>query len=426
MDNKEVFKIFIEKNDVLIVDKNPSSRNRLLKIMADLGYKRNKIHSVGSITECEEILETKQIGIVLSEYLIGGGSGFDLFKLIRSKPQSNPKMSLILVTSNMSQSAVAKAAEEDVDSFVIKPFTLQSINETLVATVAEKVQPPKYILAIEKGKSLIAAGQYDDAIKLLTVAKKMHKAPALALFYIGQAEYLQSLQGKAQDTYQQGLALNEIHYKCLIGLFELLKQGNNNKEAYAVMKKVTTYFPANSDRLMQAIRLAVVTNSFPDMLDFYQIFTELEDRSETLIKFIGAGLYVSGKFSIQKKNTEAALKCFEGIAVSCSSFTICLRSVVTVLAQNSHGEEAEKFLMRFPADQKSSEDYLISDYLVTSVRITDLNVVVKEGLALFNKNVRDYDCLMVMINAMKKLGYSDEKIAPYQAEADKSLPAQAA
>src|SRR5688572_6189587 len=141
MDKKEVFKQFLETNDVLIVDKNPSSRNRLLKTMYDLGSKRHMIHSTGSLAEAREFIETKKIGIVLSDYFIAGGSGFDLFKMIRDKNPNNKDLCLILVTSNISQTAVAKAAEEDVDSFIIKPYTIQSIQDNLISTVVQKIRP---------------------------------------------------------------------------------------------------------------------------------------------------------------------------------------------------------------------------------------------------------------------------------------------
>src|SRR5665647_1162993 len=142
MDEKlAIFKEYIDKNDVLVVDKNPSSRSRLLKIMVDLGCKRHMVHTAGTLQEASDLISAKKIGIVLSDYYIGGGSGFDLFKFIREKNPTAKDLSFILVTSNISQTAVAKAAEEDVDSFVIKPYTLQSIQENLISTVCTKVKP---------------------------------------------------------------------------------------------------------------------------------------------------------------------------------------------------------------------------------------------------------------------------------------------
>jgi DNA-binding NtrC family response regulator len=207
MDKKEVFKQFLEENEVLIVDKNPSSRNRLLKTIYDLGAKRHMIHTTGNLSEAQEVIATKKIGIVLSDYFIGGGSGFDLFKIIRDKDPGNKNLCLVLVTSNISQTAVAKAAEEDVDSFIIKPYTIQSIQENLISTVVAKIRPSDYIQKIEEGKDLIAAGNYTEALSVLKVAMNMHPKPALALFYIGQAEYLKNHVNEASFAFSSGFCL---------------------------------------------------------------------------------------------------------------------------------------------------------------------------------------------------------------------------
>ena len=81
MDKKEIFRDFIDKNDVMIIDKNASSRSRLLKIMVDLGCRRHMVHTAGSISEATEIISTKKIGVVLSDYTVGGGSGLSLIHI---------------------------------------------------------------------------------------------------------------------------------------------------------------------------------------------------------------------------------------------------------------------------------------------------------------------------------------------------------
>ena len=79
MDKREVFKQFLDKHDVLIVDKNPTSRNRLLKIMQDLGARKGSVHTAGTMDEADKFLTDSKIGIILSDYVVGGGSGFGGF-----------------------------------------------------------------------------------------------------------------------------------------------------------------------------------------------------------------------------------------------------------------------------------------------------------------------------------------------------------
>lgn len=416
MDKKEVLKQFLETNEVLIVDKNPSSRNRLLKTMYDLGAKRHMIHSVGTLVEAQEIINTKKVGIVLSDYFIGGGSGFDLFKMLREKYPNNKELCLVLVTSNISQTAVAKAAEEDVDSFIIKPYTIQSIQENLISTVAAKIRPSEYIVKIEEGKNLIAAGKFDESIDVLKVACGLHSKPALALFYIGQAEYLKNQVDQATGSYNQGLNFNNIHYKCLVGLYEVFMREEKHHEAYQIVKKIAKFFPANPDRLSQIVRLAVRTGNYQDMQMYYEIFTSLEVRLQVLTNYIGAGMYVAGKYCLLNNDTATAMQYFENIAVSCSEFTKFLRAIITVLVENGQASDAEKFLTRFDPSTRDAEDYLVSDFLVSSKKFDDNGFIIKIGLDLWNKKIRDYAFLETLITAMEKGGYKADKIAPYREE----------
>jgi CheY-like chemotaxis protein len=413
---KEVLKNFLGINDVLIVDKNPSSRNRLLKTMYDLGSKRQMIHAVGSLLEAQEIINTKQIGIVLSDYFIGGGSGFDLFKMIREKNPSNKELCLVLVTSNISQTAVAKAAEEDVDSFIIKPYTIQSIQENLISTVAAKIMPSEYIVKIDEGKELITAGKFDEALIALNEAMQLHSKPALALFYIGQAEYLKNHVGEASGSYNKGLNFNNIHYKCLVGLYEVFMREEKFHEAYQVVKKIAKYFPANPDRLSQIVRLAVRTGNYQDMQMYYDIYTQLEIRIQVLTNYIGAGMYVAGKYCLINDDHSTAFQYFENIAVSCSEFTKFLRAVITLLIEHGKLEEAEKYLPRFESASRDAEDFLVSNFLVSSKKTEDPGQIIKMGLELWNKKIRDYSVMETLIIAMKKGGYKEDKIAPYKAE----------
>ncbi|MFY7993328.1 MAG: response regulator [Bacteriovoracaceae bacterium] len=422
MDKKELFKKFLEENDVLIVDKNPSSRNRLLKTISDLGSKRHMIHSVASMAEAEQIIKTKKIGLVLSDYFITGGSGFDLFKKVRETHIDSKKLCQILVTSNISQTAVAKAAEEDVDSFIIKPYTIQIIQESLINAVNAKIYPSAYVVKIEEAKIAMHEGRFDEATSLLKDAMTMHSRPALALFYMGQVEYMKRAITEAEGNYSKGLSYNNIHFKCLIGLYELFMQENKYQEAYQVVKKVAKFFPANPDRLTQIVRLAIQTEHYDDMIFYYDIFTTLDERSKVLINYIGAGLYIAGKHHLINGNVSEALKCFECVAVSCSEFTKFLRAMITVLIENNLASEAETFLARFHAGSLDHEDYLVSEFLVFSALNKDPNFSVRRGLDLYNKKIRDFLCMKEMIEAMRTSGIKEDKLKEYRHEIENLFP----
>jgi CheY-like chemotaxis protein len=423
LDKKDVFKKFLDTNEVLIVDKNPSSRSRLLKTIYDLGAKRHMIHTTGNLVEAKELISSKNIGIVLSDYFVSGGSGFDLFNMIREKDPQNKELCLVLVTSNISQTAVAKAAEEDVDSFIIKPYTIQSIQENLITTVAQKIQPSDYIKIVNEGKSLISENKYHEAIQVLKKAIDLNPKPSLALFYIGQAEYLQKQVDNAATSYTEGLSFINIHYKCLVGLYELFIEDKKYEEAYQIVRKIAKYFPANPDRLAQIVRLAIRTKNFDDMQMYYEIYKTLDERAQILTNYMGAGMYVAGKHSLMKKSPDTALKYFDNIAVSCAEFTKFIRAIISALIEFDMPTDAEKYLGRFAPEHKDHADYLISEFLIASKK-EENGFIIKMGLDLYNQKIRDYACLRVLLDAMEKGGYKEDKMAPFKKELELLNPSR--
>ena len=426
MDKKLVVQEYLAKFSVLIVDKNSSSRNRLLKVMVDLGTKRNMIHTAGTMAEAAEILKNNSIGLVLSDYIVGGGSGFDLFKMVRATMSENKDLCLILVTSNISQTAVAKAAEEDVDSFIIKPYTLQSIQENLLTTISAKVKPSPYIQKIEEGKRAIAAGSYPSAVSIFESAIPLHPRPSLALFYLGQTQYLMTEADEAKGKYNKGLSYNSIHFKCLVGLYDIFMKEKKYNEAYQVVKKIAKYFPANPERLTQIIRLSIITKNYEDMGFYYEIFTQLEERNAEMTNYIGAGLFVAGKWYLLEGQLPLAMPLFEKIAVSCSEFSKFLRAIISLLVEHNQSAEAERFISRFPAGTLESEDYVVSEFLLRHGNTsTDKGALIQRGMEIYNRNIRDFHCLKLMVDAMISQGLGD-KAGVYRQEIERLYPEKAA
>jgi tetratricopeptide (TPR) repeat protein len=268
------------------------------------------------------------------------------------------------VTGNTSQSAVARAAEEDVDRFILKPYTVSSFVNTLALAFVEKLFPNEYRKTIENGKTLLFAGKIDESMQAFEKAMEMDPSPSLACFYYGQAEILKQAYLDAQGSYLKGLNYNRIHYKCLIGLFELLMQREMYAEAYAVVRRMQKYFPANPKRFASVIRLAVVNRKFADIEQLYSVFTEMEFREREVMRYMCAGLVVSAQhaFSADSKSTHAE-DLLKKVAVSCAGDPYFLRRVIEVLSENKRPDTMQGVLSRFPPDLQKSPDFLVSSFL---------------------------------------------------------------
>jgi len=363
---------------------------------------------VGSIQEAREELKKTKPKIILADFMIGKESSLDLIQLQRKlHEQEKIKDSIfVLVTSNASQSAVAQAAEEDVDTFIIKPFSLNTMKDALEAAVKIKLQPSLYLRLIDEGKELLFKGDYPAAIEKFKAAMDQHQTPTLACFYYGQAEYMLKALDAAESKYLNGLSFNKIHYKCLVGLFDLMYQEKRYSDAYDVMKRLAQYFPANPKRLGTVLRLSVLTNNFQDVDFYYKIFVEMDERSEELIRHMVSALAVTGRYYLRQKIYPRAIEVFENAAISSAGRGMYLLYIIEALAEYSLLKEAEPFVSRLQKVAPGSSEVSAAKFLTLDPEMNAKDVVNKGRSILKDgvENPRVYEKLIIF---SIRAGYRD-------------------
>jgi DNA-binding NarL/FixJ family response regulator len=306
---------YLSNKKIMIVDSITPSRLRLAKTMSELGAPMTTIKMFGKYEEAVTYIENVVPDVVLSSFSFAGGSGFDFFHEFRQRFPDG-KSILILVTSNMSQAAVAKAAEEDVDGYIIKPFTLNKLKEIITTAIMSKIAPTEYDRHIQGGKYLLAEKKFEEALNIFESSINLNPSPSLGHFYVGKTQKELNDEEEAIRHYTEGLKHCEFHFKCLEGLYELHSNKKRLHEAYEVLKSLVKFFPESNDRLLAVVRLAITTENYKDMEQWYDIFTKLEIRSETLIKYICAGLFVSARYYLMKNQTDKASDLLRKIIVS--------------------------------------------------------------------------------------------------------------
>jgi CheY-like chemotaxis protein len=416
MDKNILFQKFLETCDILVVDKNPFSRKRLSEVLVELGAFSHRIYVASGVSDAEKIIKTKNISMVFSDYSIEGALAFDLFKMVRENFPHSKKLTQILITSNISQIAVARASEADVDTFMIKPYTLDGLRENLVPVIASKVQPSDYIKKIDIAKNAISDMRLDQAMAHLREACELNPAPTLAIYYLGQIAFMRKMDQEAMGLFERGLGHNPIHTRSLVGIFEILMQQKKYDKAYEMVKKISKYFPANPDRISQIIRLAIQTENFTDIIMYYETFVKLDERNPLMVNHIGAGLFVAGKYFLRKNRKKEALRIFDAIANSCVEYTKFMRASVAALVEYNLGDHAEKYLSQFPSESLEDEDFMVARFLVHSQVGGDKLSALEEGWELYRKNIKDADCLRAIIKLMEQTGHLESEIFLYRSE----------
>lgn len=400
---EKVFAHFIATKSILIVDSSGPCRVTIANMLISMGAKTAQIKLISQYEEALEKLRSEPVQILFSDYHLGKHCGIDLLEIQRERLQDDKNRIFVLATSNSSQSAVARAAEEEVDGYLVKPFTADVLKSALLRTILQKIQPSEYLQFIDKGKRALAEEQFDEALGAFEESKKLDQAPSLAFYYRARTLDLKKDDAMAEAEYNAGLAYNPMHYKCLTGLYEYFSARKRHEDAYSVMKRLTQSFPVSSTRLTSLLKLAVVTRNYDDVEHYYKIFTSIDDRNDEMVKYVCAALVICGKYFLQAGEQQKALDTFQKAAVTSGGKTKILREIIQALAENNLSDRAEDFLKRFTPAAQSGIDFLAMNYLIGSAMGTKTQTI-ERGRALVTRGYHDPVIYRVLIQASAEAG----------------------
>jgi len=373
-----LFKSYLYQSKILIVDPHKPSGKRLLEILLELGAQADKIYGVDNFQDAMHVMEDIKPDVLFSEYYLQGEDVFLLFKHFKKIRPDQNRCLTILITSNNNQSYVALAAEEEIDVFLIKPYNSDFLKQMLFENSLFKINPSEYLKMVEMGKKLILEGKLAEAKDLLVEAQKIVPDPTLAYYYLGQIDLLNDAKDNAKEKFLSGLAIHEVHFKSLDGLFNRLIEENEIKQAYEVVKKMMRFFPFNSERLTKVLKLAVVTENYLDIEDYYKVYQDSSITDNTLKKYICASLITMGKYYLNEKDLLSANKAFQRSA-SILSTGVFLRNCIESLCDHQMLNEAKYFLQLFSIDERETEHYKVSSFLVNALSGNSYESIIEEG-----------------------------------------------
>jgi tetratricopeptide (TPR) repeat protein len=396
---------FLKDSTIFVIDKSSVSRRRFCTLLTEIAANKLNIHQLTSLEEAEKLLQNVQPKMVFSDFQVGNESALDFFQKVRTQ-YDNDETTFVLVTSNISQSAVAKAAEEEVDSFIVKPFKKETIKEAIVKLVEQKVNPNEYQKAIRDGKKLLEQGEFEEAMNLFEQAKFLDDTPTLAHYYYGQAKNMLNVNNEAEKSFQDGLGINNMHFKCQLGLYNLFMKEEKLQKAYDVLKNITYYFSPNPDRLISLVRLAVSTENFSDIPGFIDTYMKLDRQDREVTKHLCAGLFVAGKSLLAQGNTSQALNVFDKLVELSFHEKKFLWGVIQALIDYEAFSGIAKYIGYFKPEDAHSMEYQLSQYFMLHNLDEPLKVI-ELGSELSKHKMTHYFMHKMMIKAYLKQGDVD-------------------
>jgi CheY-like chemotaxis protein len=121
----------VVKSHALVIDGNPTSRSVMFQHLREFGF--GNVRTAGRIIDARDMLEHRRFDVVICDYHFetGGESGQDLLEELRREQMLPYSTVFVMVTGDATYQRVAEAAEAALDSYLIKPFSANTLFERL-------------------------------------------------------------------------------------------------------------------------------------------------------------------------------------------------------------------------------------------------------------------------------------------------------
>jgi DNA-binding NtrC family response regulator len=119
---------------ILLIDDDEWIRDSLSLLFEGEGC---HLQALESAEEGMEALTKQAYDVVISDYSLPGMDGLEFFKRVK---QSNPHVLKVLITVYGSKEVFLKARKIGIQEFIDKPFTSQTIEESLTRVIKSRGQ----------------------------------------------------------------------------------------------------------------------------------------------------------------------------------------------------------------------------------------------------------------------------------------------
>lgn len=118
--------------DVLIVDDSTAIRKILQRVLGQTDLAIGEIVEAGDGMEALKMLETREVGLILSDINMPNMDGIQLLSSLRARPDWS-KIPVVMITTEGSQEKVMEAVQLGARGYVRKPFTVEQIKEKIAS-----------------------------------------------------------------------------------------------------------------------------------------------------------------------------------------------------------------------------------------------------------------------------------------------------
>jgi tetratricopeptide (TPR) repeat protein len=384
---KAIKKLY-SKVSCLVMTASPSDKNTFRKMLQEFDFNQKAIHCFDGFQDGVNFIEENQPNVIICDNSLDTHSGFDLLhKHLEFQPARHNTVFVIILSEN-SPAVITRAACEEVDGVVIKPFTYKSLQNIFLNASSRLFDKNEYTQYIEDGKAEILKGSPELAIEPLTKAQELNKRPIQAHVYKGLALEKIGENDKALEEYTKGLKLDPQSYRCLNALLQLNIKCNYAEEAYKNALQLLEEHPLDPSQIPLFIRLSIQNKKYDDITKYSKIFANLEEQDRTISTHIAAGLVVLGKHLFEHDKPDVAFETFQKALTYARGKLSVVKEIFSSLLHMGRVKEAKSILVNNREELEGTDTQKLMEFEMMS-KFGNPTKIIQMGQELIDFGIKD-------------------------------------
>lgn len=257
---------------IMLVDDKTNMRRTMKNLLRRIGFSKF-IEAEDGDTALTKIRAEKP-DIVLCDWNMPRMSGIEVLRAVRDNDEL-ADIPFIIVTAEMDEATVAEAGEQDVDAYILKPFTPGLIQDKLEAVMDARNTPSPIDTHLNLADVYLKSKQFNQAFSEYQKALKINNKSPRVLFAIGRLREIQDNLPKAKDYYLSAVKLSPQFLKAHEALAAIYRRLGDERAALNHLQTAVKISPKNVDRqlnlgkaLLSSGRAAEARKVFDEALRF--------------------------------------------------------------------------------------------------------------------------------------------------------------
>lgn len=416
-------KKFMKTKKCLVVDKNKISRASLRKLMMVMEMSSENITCIESFKEAENFIKREKPNFIFTEYKLGDFCGADLIHVHKESNPNRLEANFFLVSEKNNPTIHQRVLEDQMDSYVAKPFTLDMLQKSLTSSILTKLNPSNYIKKVNEAISLVNLGKYDDAEKMFLDLEADPKCDYQVYYYLAMINKRRQDIDEAKEFYLKSLESKPDHYLSINGILDMYLMEKDYVNAFKMLMELKNHHFITPTRQGIFVKLSLMNQQYDQIVDLFEQIMKLDpqDRDIEGQKSMAAGLSICGRYYLTNKPKEGEEILKKAAEFAGDNVDIC-RSILSALFEAKRPKLAQEIFQRLSDTNQLSKDDLTILELEVGFHTGNVGDILQKAMILKSKGMNNSKIYEIIIMCNVKLERKKEIIQDFIFEASRKYP----